>query len=252
MKELIEGINLPKVILDKAEKLISTILGPAAKEIGELFADKIRYKRLKNQVSILIKAADLLEKNNLQAKELKLNTIVPLIEQSSLEENEILQAKWASLIMNICSSPETGLEPKLVKTLSNLSVLEAQVLDYIFERFIQERNDKFEKSKESKYLKYNKVEDIKLYNVKIEFQWIKKKFNLTDEFSKICTDNLDSLGLIRYIEPEIEIENNSRNMVQDDEDGSYVDLDIYATYNQSDDFYLTTYGFYFVNQCKST
>jgi len=251
MKEIIESINLPKQILDKAEKLISTIFGPSAKELGELFADKIRYKRLKNQVTIFSKTADLLEKNNLQAKELNLKTLVPLIEQSSLEEDEILQTKWANLIANMCSSIETGLEPKLVKTLSNLSAIEAQALDFIYDRYKLERQIQFEKSKDSKYLNYKSIEDVKLNYVTIRFNWVKQNFNLTDEFTKICTDNLEALGLIRYEEPEIEIENTSRNEVRgDDEGGQYVDLDIYATYNQSDDFYLTSYGNYFISQCK--
>jgi len=119
MKEIFDSINLPKQILDKTEKLVSTIFGPSAKEIGELFADKIRYKRLRNQIAIFSKTADLLEKNNLKADELKLKTLVPLIEMSSLEDDDILQNKWANLVTNMCSTPEIGLEPKLVKTLSN-------------------------------------------------------------------------------------------------------------------------------------
>jgi chorismate mutase len=102
-------------------------------------------------MSIISKTADLLEKNNLQAKELNLKTLVPLIEQSSLEDDELLQTKWANLIANMCSSPETGLEPKLVKTLSNLSVIEAQVLDYLFVRFLQERQIYFDKISELKF-----------------------------------------------------------------------------------------------------
>lgn len=250
MKEILEGINLPKQILDKTEKLISTIFGPAAKELGEFFADKIRYRRLKNQVTIFSKTAKLLDDNNLHASELKLKTLVPLIEKSSLEDDELLQNKWANLIANMCSTPETGFEPKLVKTLSNLSALEAQVMDYIYERFLQERITRFEKSKDSKYLKYKTIEDVKLDYVTIQLIWIKKHLELTEEFAKICTDNLVALGLIRYEEPEIEIENESRNTVEDDEMGQYVDLNVYATYNQSDNFHLTTYGNYFVNQCK--
>lgn len=254
IKEILESINLPKQILDKAEKVISTILGPSANEIGEMFADKIRYKRLKNQIAIFSKTADLLEKNNLQANALKLKTLVPLIEKSSLEDDELLQNKWANLISNMCSSPETGLEPKLVKTLSNLSSLEAQVLDYIFERFTSERKQQFEKSKDSKWLNYVKEEDIKLHNVVIRLRWIKERFRLNEEFAKIYVDNLESLGLIRYEEPEIEIQNDSRSaeVKMEESMGQYVDLDldIYANYNQSDDFYLTAYGFYFINQCK--
>jgi len=248
MKEIIDSINLPKQILDKAEKVISTLLGPSAKEIGEMFADRIRYKRLKNQMTIFSKTSDLLKKNKLQARELNLKTLVPLIEQSSLEEDEILQDKWANLITNISSTPETGLEPKLIKTLSNLSTLEAQVLDYIYDKFVTERQNKFEKYKDSKYkyLSYNSIDDVKIEYVTIELKWIKQRFELTEDFAKICIDNLEALGLIHYEEPEIEIENNSRNEVQDDEMGQYVDLDVYATYNPSEDFNLTTYGHYFI------
>jgi hypothetical protein len=254
MKEILESINLPKQILDKTEKVISTILGPSAKEIGEMFADRIRYKRLKNQIAIFSKTADLLEKNNLQANELNLKTLVPLIEKSSLEDDEVLQNKWANLITNMCSTPETGLEPKLVKTLSNLSSLEAKVLDYIFERFTIERRQQFERRLDYKWLNYSKEEDVKLHFVIIRLSCIKKRFSLTEAFAKICIDNLESLGLIRYEEPEIEIQNDSRNAEVKEEVsmGQYVDLDldIYANYNQSEDFYLTVYGNYFINQCK--
>lgn len=253
MNEALNSINLPKQILDKAEKVLSTLLGPSAREIGEMFADRIRYKRLKNQVSIFSKTADLLEKNNLQARELNLKTLVPLIELSSLEDDEILQKKWANLIANISSTAENGLEPKLVKTLSNLSSLEARVLDYVHERFLIERQNKYEKYKASKnkYLRYNSIEEVKIEFVTIKLNWIKERFNLNENFAKICIDNLEALGLISYEEPEVEIENTSRNKVWVDEGEQYVDLDdIFATYNSSDDFNLTAYGNYFINQCK--
>jgi hypothetical protein len=254
MKEIIESLNLPKQILDKADKFMTTIFGPAAKEIGELFADKIRYKRLKNQIDIFNKAIVILEKNKLNARQLNLKTLVPLIEKSSLEDNELLQEKWANLIANISTSPETGLEPKLIKTLSNLSSLEAQVIDFCYELFLLERRKIFERNKSTKWLNYNSVDDVKLNRVLIKFNDIKKQFNLSDEFSKICIDNLEALGLIRYEEPEIEIDNGDPSgTLKDNEDtGQSVELnlDISASYNQSDDFNLTTYGNYFIQQCK--
>lgn len=42
MKEILEGINLPKQILDKTEKLISTIFGPAAKELNRIILGKAK------------------------------------------------------------------------------------------------------------------------------------------------------------------------------------------------------------------
>jgi hypothetical protein len=252
MKELFDSINLPKQILYKTEKVISTIFGPSAKELGELFADRIRYKRLKNQVAIFSKVADILEENNLKASELKLKTLVPLIENSSLEDDELLQTKWANLIANICSSPEDGLEPKLVKTLSNLSTLEAQVLDYIFETFIRERELIFDRSKNSKYLKYNSIDDVSLNVVTIRSYKIRERFKLSKDFTSICIDNLVSLGLIKFEEPEVQIENLGKGSVLFDDEGQSVDFsDAYASYNQSDDINMTAYGIYFVSQCKN-
>ncbi len=254
MKEIIEGLNLPKQVIDKTEKFMSTLFGPSAKEIGELFADKIRYSRMKNQIKIFKKTMDLVEEYKLEPKELKLKTLVPLIESSSLEEEELLQDKWANLIANISSSPESGFEPKLIKTLSNLSAMEAQAMDYIHEKFLINRRVVFERNKDYAWKKLKKVEDVKFNSVLIRFKEVKTKFKLTEEFTRIIIENLESLGLIKYQEPEIEIDSGTSDAsIRDEEDrGPYVelDLDMSASFYQSDDFNITTYGNYFVHQCR--
>jgi len=105
---------------------MKTILGPAANEFGELLGDKVRFRRFKNEVKIFGKARKLVEDNNLDINQLNLKTVVPLIEKSSLEEDEDLQDKWSNLLANMASSPQSGLEPKLVATLSSLSSIEAK------------------------------------------------------------------------------------------------------------------------------
>jgi len=252
MKKIIEELNLPKQILDKTERFMVTIFGPSAKEIGELMADKIRFRRMKNQIDIFKKTIKLLEVNNLEAKELKLKTLIPLIESSSLEEDEVLQEKWANLIASISSSPENGLEPKLVKTLSNLSVLEAKVLDYIYKAFLKRRKLKFEEKKSWANIKSE--EEIKTDSVLIIFRWVKEHFNLSNEFAEICIENLNSLGLIKFEDPEIEISNDSFDpeLITDTKGEQSIDfdLDVKATVSQSFDFYLTAYGIYFIRQCQ--
>ena len=52
MKEIIDGLNLPKQILDKTEKFMAKLFGSATTEYGEIFADKVRFRRLKNQIKI--------------------------------------------------------------------------------------------------------------------------------------------------------------------------------------------------------
>lgn len=250
MKEIIESLNLPKQVLDKTEKFMSKLLGPSVKEYGELFADKIRFKRLKNQVEIFNKTREILDKNGLEPNELNLKTLIPLIEKSSVEENELLQDKWSNLIANIATNPETGLEPKLINTLSSLSFLEAKILDFIFVMFLKNREKRYKQNLERKWHKWNNENDVPIDWVLILFKSVKEKFELTDEFAKIYIDNIESLGLIRFEEPEIEIDNGYPS---GEVDGTSVDieLDITANYNRSDNFYLTTYGKYFINQCKT-
>ena len=255
LKEITEGLNLPKQVLDKADKFMSALFGPAVKEMGELFADKIRYKRLKNQVAIFSKTISLLEKNGLEPNELNLKTLIPLVEKSSLEDDELLQDKWANLIANISTNPETGLEPKLVNTLSNLSSLEAQVLDFIHEEFLRRRFAFYERNKNSNWARYKVVEDVKLSHVSIIFSTVKKRFDLNDEFGKICIDNLESLGLIKFEDPVIEIDKGwpTGEIVKEKDmpETVEIDLDITADFNPSEDFNLTAYGNYFIKQCKS-
>lgn len=253
MKEIIEGLNLPKQILDKTEKFMSKLLGPSITEYGELFADKIRFRRLKNQIKIFNKARELLEKNNLEPNELKLKQLVPLIEKSSVEEEEFMQDKWAKLIANISTTPENGLEPRLINTLSSLSTLEAKILDFVFEEFEIKRDLKMANLIKTRQRNYTK-NDIKVSDITILLNSVKSKFELTSEFVKIYIDNLESLGLLRYCEPEIEIDDwgTYADLTEDEKKEPSIDLnlEIIANYNPSDDFQLTEFGKYFANQCK--
>lgn len=254
MLEQIGGLDLPKQLIDKTDKFLSAIFGQSAKEIGELYADKIRYKRLKNQIEIFKKSIELLEQNGLSPKQLNLKTLVPLIENSSLEEDEILQTKWSILIANIASSPQSDLDPKLVKTLSQMTSLEARVLDSIYDIFINERKIIFDRAIEHKWNRYNTVDEISNERVKIRVDTINKKFEVGKEFIAISLENLITVGVIKYVEPEIEIVDdgstgNISSKAKGDTDDLSFDLDLVANYYHSDDVYLTTYGKYFVQKC---
>jgi len=253
MKEIIEGLNLPKQILDKTSAFMSKLLGPSINEFSELYADKVRFKRLKNQVKIFNKTRELLEENGLEPQELNLKTLVPLLEKSSVEDTEFLQNKWANLIANISTTPESGLEPRLINTLSSLSSLEAKILDFIHEDFCVRRDLRIANQMNNLFSTKQLTEkDIKLDDITILFKSVKENFSLDYEFSKIYIDNLESLGLLRYEEPEIEIDNGTTSAdLEDDEDQTInLELDISANYYSSDDFHLTAFGNYFINQCK--
>ena len=250
MKEIIDSLNLPKQILDKTEKLMSKLFGPSVKEFSELFADNIRFRRLKNQVKILNKTRILLENNGLETRELNLKTTTSLIEKSSVEEDETLQDKRANLIAHISTSPENGLEQRLINTLSNLSSLEAKILDFVHEDFYVQRQLKLARLLNSQYLTIKYTEsDINLEDIIISFDSVKENFELSEEYTKIYIDNLESLGLLRYEDPDIDIDDGSTSADLND-DSVDLNLDISASYTNSDNFTITAFGNHFIKNIK--
>lgn len=62
LSEIIKDLNLPKQLLEKGEQAFKAVLGPSIKEFSETLADNFRLRRFKNQVKILGKAQEILEK----------------------------------------------------------------------------------------------------------------------------------------------------------------------------------------------
>lgn len=125
-------LNIPQKIIDIAGEIISKLLGPAITEGGELFADKIRFVRFKNQISILNKVQKLLDENGLTPKQIPIKLSFPLFDNATLEEDPTLQEMWAELIMNASVSDyREGLHKVCISILSDLSPIEALVLESI-------------------------------------------------------------------------------------------------------------------------
>src|SRR3569623_199094 len=165
-----------------------------------MFGDQMRAKRMINQYKILSRTTEILEKKGLDPHQINLITLVPLIEKSSVEEDHKLQEKWATLIANISSAAENGLEPRLINTLSELSSLEAGILDFVHNLYLSKRKSLFQSSSN----RYQTEKEITPKQVTISIPDIKKAFKLTDQFTSIYAQNLEGLGLIQFDDPEIE------------------------------------------------
>lgn len=255
LPEIIDDLNIPKQVIDKTEAFMKAIFGASVIEMSELFADKIRFRRLKNQIKIFEQANELIEKNNLQISELGLKTLVPLIEKSSLEDDEFLQEKWSKLLANMATSSESGLESKLVSTLSSLSSIEARILDFCYEYTINARKKRFERAKNNKYNRYNSIDDIKLERIRILKKWIENQFSIKKPYSSIYIENIESLNLIKYDDPDISVSDSFSEakglLNKDNKVGIDLELDLDVDYSPSDDFKLTSYGIYFIRKCSS-
>lgn len=93
--------------LDLVKGFVEKLVGGAVEEAGLLYGDKVRLRRLKNQIKILQRAQKIANDANIDIKQINLKVLVPLLEYTSLEEEETLQEMWAKLISNYADSTKT-------------------------------------------------------------------------------------------------------------------------------------------------
>jgi hypothetical protein len=125
-KSVAAAVNLE----EKAEGILKAVLGPPAKELGDLWKDRVSARRFRNLVQIAAKAKEQLEAAGLTPKEVPLAIIHPLLQSASVEEEEDLQKRWAALLANACAgAPESQMLRSFVDILKQLSSPEAKFLD---------------------------------------------------------------------------------------------------------------------------
>lgn len=123
-------------IADAAERgtrefreLVRDLLKPAANELGEYFADRIRLYRARAAMTAVQEARRQIEASGLDQKPLSVKDVVLLLEGASLEEDDYLVSKWAGLISSAATTGDTL--PAFSDILRQLTPEEARVLDYI-------------------------------------------------------------------------------------------------------------------------
>jgi len=100
-----------------------------------IFEDKLKYIRWERQVDFMLKADRKLKALGLATPDRAIppKLAIPLLEGAALEDNDDLQDRWANLLVNAAKS-DSGIELRRVyiEILSQISPLEAQVLDKIY------------------------------------------------------------------------------------------------------------------------
>lgn len=252
IEKIIDNINLPKKIIESAESFLKTLLGSAVAETGEMITDQIRYRRFKNQVTIFSKAQKLLESKSITPRNINLKTIVPLIEYSSLEENEKIQNIWANVIANLASyENEDALNPKCIEILKEITPNEIILLDFLYNIFKEEETETLLRYKQ---LKYYKEEKTNVYPENSVFApWnhldsLKMSQNQVD----LYIDRLISFGIFKYELPNLN-ERVDTKFLSDTFSGREQSIDI-STYEleSSERVHFTNFGLYFINLCKYT
>lgn len=133
LERINELINeIPNELKIKSISFLGELIGQPLRELGNIVFDNIRYLRVKNQVRLLLKAKEYFVSNGLKPQKVPTQILVPLLEQGSLEENEILSEKWTALLVNASKLNGNSIRPSYIDILKQLTPLEAQILDYLF------------------------------------------------------------------------------------------------------------------------
>ncbi len=103
-----------------------------AEEVGLLMADKIKVYRLKNWVNVVKKTEKILSEANLAPNAVPPRIFLPILEASTLENDETLQDLWAGLLAS-ASEDSDLLSPSFIETLKQLTPSEAKALGSFFD-----------------------------------------------------------------------------------------------------------------------
>lgn len=100
--------------------------------MGLLLRDKVVRWKFSNQVSMLNKAREICEKNDIVTKPVSLKILFPLLENAGLEEEETLQEKWAILLANLVDSEQNVANHVFPYILGQISLTEFLFLENAF------------------------------------------------------------------------------------------------------------------------
>jgi hypothetical protein len=140
LDKLLDLSGVPKAVIEGAQSFLNRLLGPAVDETGQLLADKVRYRRFRNQVRIAEGAQRLVEAAGLSPVPVPLQILVPLVEKASLEEDPTVQEMWSTLLANAATAKARhGLHRLCVEVLAGISPKEALILRHVYAQYQQKR-----------------------------------------------------------------------------------------------------------------
>lgn len=193
--------TIPKTLVEGAQAFLNRLLGPAVDETGQLLADKVRFRRFRNQIKIVEGARRLVEEAGLEPKPVALQTLVPLVEKASLEENVTVQQMWSALLAKAATADSRhSLHRLCVELLGSISPKEALILHHIYDEYQKKRPELLENVR-----KWNsKRADIYAESLVFRPEELYRHVQIDGSDGDLLLDNLLRLNILKWEVPEIE------------------------------------------------
>lgn len=127
--------------VEKIADLVNKLAGPLADEVGNMFGDKARVYRVKNFINTTQKTERLLREAGLSPNAVPPRLFLPIMEASSIEDNETIQDMWAGLLAT-ASQDTDAVSPSFVETLKQLTPKEARYLQRLHDDALKEKRQR--------------------------------------------------------------------------------------------------------------
>lgn len=163
---------------DAVNNFFNGIVPDFIKDGVGILSDQMKLWRWSNQIEIIKKAQAKIEASGLPKHQIPLKVLVPIIQNSSLEEDPNMQEKWANMLANAATG-NVEVSPNYAAILNELSAVEVSILEKIY----SEVND------ESDYAKRRELQ--------FDASKLKTMLSITDEKMDLIIENLYRLNLLQ-------------------------------------------------------
>ena len=178
-----------------AENFLEKLVSPSLEEGGGMLGDIVKYWRFKNKINLTLKTKDFLEKKGIIPAKVPLKTLVPIIENGSLEEDDEMRDKWSAMLAHAADpTSKIKIRPGYPEILKQMSSLEVKLLDGYYES--------------TKYKPLQEQKDSGIVKEKVL-----SIFGLSSEEYNIIVENLFRLGLCQTPSSEGGVSIGSHPMV---------------------------------------
>lgn len=119
------------------QDIMSQLLGSSATEIGLMWGDFFRVRRLKNALRLFEDVKRLAEEHGFTLKPVAPRLLLPILESASLLDDVDLNQRWAALLTNAARTDYDGsVLPAFPEILNQLTPEEARFLDEVYEESV--------------------------------------------------------------------------------------------------------------------
>lgn len=90
-------------VTPEVSEFLAVVLGSPGVDLSEMAAEQVRAWRFKREIKFAKKAMQQLDDGGIDATPVPMRTLVPLLEGATLEDDEGMSDRWASLLANAAS-----------------------------------------------------------------------------------------------------------------------------------------------------